>query len=1658
MWKIKLISTLVFLFFSVVANAQYGNDWINDSQTYYKFKIAEDGFYRITRSDLQLAGFPVSTVESRRIQLFREGEEVALLVESLSSDNPTIDYLEFYGTRKDGTSDSELYDEGDQPHTFYNLFTDSASYFITYKLGSESGKRMAFSSDKNASGLTPESYHLEDSVQVFSSAYAGGRTFSSNLRLSKYDRAEGWTNSFQTKNGFSVYDFNLIDRTNDVPTTIEAVLIGGNNQNHNVEISAGPEFTVIDNVEFNGHSFASFNGIVPESAIQSDASLTIRVLAEGFPDTAERISVAYMRVLYPQGFDLAFEENKLFTLDNVTERKAWLQVQTINAENTNIFNVTDPHNVVRIAKTDFDDRVEAVISDVSVGNKILAVTTPKSVPAIEEVDLPAFDLSDKDYLIITHPLLRTSGDPVNEYKMYRESEIGGGHAVEVANIQQIYDVFGYGDPSVLAITRYLNYAYDQTNLEFVFLIGKGFTPNFNYYRGDQQGVNVPTFGFPGTDMNFVFGLGSDARVPGVPIGRLNATSPNDVTAYLNKVRTMEELPYDDLFRKDFIQLSGGFTDVEINRYRGYVSGFTDVLENDFIGGRAFNTSKRTSEFVEFIDISDRVNQGVGYITFFGHSSGLYTDIEIGNVSDPSFGFQNQGKYPLFLVNGCKAGEIFGTGFTFSEDWVLTPDLGAIGFIAHTDIAFDSDLRDWSNLFYGIGFGDSTFVSRSIGETMVEVSKRYLQTYGGSDRELAQLQQMQLQGDPSFRLFGADYPDYEVSSNFLNVSSLSGQEVLATLDSFKVDIVVRNFGRSIQDSVLVQVSRIYPNGDQDDYVSLFPRPLRQDTLIYKLPIDPVRDNSGINLLTIQVDPLDQAIELDETNNLASIEFQILDGNTINLYPADNATTSTTAVEFVWQSSSLLAEERAFDMEFDTDPDFASSNNRSFTISGEVLLKQAFDFSALPLDDTTTVYWRTRIADPLENESDEWVESSFTIINSVSNGWGQYESRQILSSSNLNGIALDETTGTWNFIETETPIQVSTFGTESILALADSLDNLEILINNVDLLATTNNRDPFCEFNTFNAIAFDAQSGSPYEPVETDEINEFNREVCGRLPQVIYQFREQEMIGPTRRFNVLVNSVKEGDILLMFNMGNVNYSSWDGELIADLNSVGVSTATITSLVDGQPVIFLGRKGATPGSATEITNDGTTSPIAEQEIQLSGNVNGSFTNGQILSERIGPASSWDGFNYSFHEEVNDGFTLDLVGIANDGSQTPIVSRARTEEIDISTIDPILYPELQLHWDFEDEVDRTPPQLDYWEVSFSYPAEGMLLPTTKTQTSLQEGEEITRQFRFVNISEQDFADSLTVMATIVNQNSEVRSESSFRIAPPQSGDSTIFNTSFSSFGMTGSNTLIVEVQANENETYAINNRVTLANAIEITADETNPILDVTFDGYHILDGDVVSPNPTISVMMKDDNDFLFKSDTIGVTLSMRLPGDESIYQRINFSDPRVSYALASETQDFEVTFSPGPLDDGIYGLRVQAEDETGNQAGLAPYEINFEVINESTITHFYPYPNPFSTSCRFVFTLTGSEVPDQMKIQIITVSGRVVREITQDEIGPVRIGNNITTYAWDGRDEFGDQLANGVYFYKVFINANGEKLGHRSTSADRAFKNGFGKLYILR
>lgn len=1654
-------SSLIVLFLllsSICAQAQSELDWIDFSQSYYKIKVVEDDFYRVTRDELLAVGFPISSVSASKLQLFRRGEEVAISVDA-NNDN-TLNYFEFYGKAIDGTGDAPLYASGNQPNQHLNLFSDTATYFLTYKLGGENGKRMSFSSDNDATGLTPEPFHVEDATLFYRSRYATGTRFGTGAEftLSEYDNGEGWTGPSIRKNGFTNHEFTLENRVSGQDPVCEIVLVGGNSLDHRANISAGPEISNLSAVNttlFEGWGYTQNSFNIPEANLGANGELAINVVREGFPEAADFFSVSYVSIRYPQAIQVESNENKLFTLDAPSSAKAYLQIGTANPTATSIFDVNDPANPVRIAKRDFTDRIDVVIPNVEEGHEVLAVTTAKNVVQIQSVTLSEPDVADRNYLVITHNDLRKSGDRVGDYKSYRESEAGGGYRVQISAISDLYDLFNYGDPSPIAVRNFIQHASLVSTIEYVFIIGKGFTPDIDYFRGDQSAVNIPTFGLPGSDLMYTLGMnGAGPSTPGIPIGRLNAFSPEDVTAYLDKVIEMEALPYDDLWRKDFLQLSGGNTQSELNLFASYIQHFGTLLEGDFIGGRAFNTGKETGGAVEFVNVTDRVNEGVGYVTFFGHSGGNSTDIEIGRVSDSEFGFSNKAKYPIFLVNGCKAGEIFGTNFTFGEDWMITPDLGAIGFIAHADFATASTLRRWSNLFHQVAYQDNAFIGESVGNILIEVSKRYFNQHGIFNSSLTQVQQMLYEGDPAYRLFGADYPDYHIDNASLFATPSEGAQVLATHDFLKINIIVKNFGRTVADSLAIQLDRQFANGTSTSYFQKYLRPLRLDTLEFIVPNDPLYENAGQNLFTVTLDPDVDVTELSRANNVANLEVSIFNGLTAHLFPIDHATVNADQVEMVWQTSNLLEGERSFDLEVDTEPTFDSPNWRQFTISGELLLKNSVDFSQFSLPDSSAIYWRTRLSDPTAEENNMWVTSTFTIVNAIPEGWGQYEPAQ-LDDSSVQGVEYNETSGQWEFIQTVTPIDVSTFGADHPTFI---YEDIEAIVGGIDFMVSSN-ANFVCRQNTLNAIAFDKESGDPYRPISTNTPDRNNSEVCGRGPQRIYNFTEEDL-QTNNRLQILLDNMENGDQIVLFSIGNITYSDWNAPLRATLNAVGVSTATIDNLADGQAIIFFGQKGATPGAAVEIVTDGSITPVTQQSIGLEAEASGSFSSGTFQTDRIGPAKDWTSFSFNLSEENNDSYSINVIGIDQNGMEVnlPEFERGRAETIDVSMVDSQVYPELKLQFSFSDDVDLTPPQLNFWELNYQLPPDGILLSENKEISSYQEGEIIDRPLAFHNFSEDDFTDSLDVELRLVNQNSGNSQVNTIKIAPPTAGDSTAFTSSFSSIGYGGMNSLIVNVSANENEAYDFNNRLILMDKVEVEADETNPILDVTFDGNHILDGDIVSPTPTISVRVRDSNPYLFKDDTLGITLSIKLPGEGNTFQRINFSNPALTFTGASETQDMEINYVPDQLENGIYGLRVNARDETGNETGTEPYEVNFEIVNESTVTHFYPYPNPFSTSCRFVFTLTGNEIPDQIKIQVLTVSGRVVREITQDQIGPVRIGNNITEYAWDGTDDYGDQLANGVYFYRVFLNSNGQAVDQRATSADRAFKNGFGKLYILR
>ena len=388
--------------------------------------------------------------------------------------------------------------------------------------------------------------------------------------------------------------------------------------------------------------------------------------------------------------------------------------------------------------------------------------------------------------------------------------------------------------------------------------------------------------------------------------------------------------------------------------------------------------------------------------------------------------------------------------------------------------------------------------------------------------------------------------------------------------------------------------------------------------------------------------------------------------------------------------------------------------------------------------------------------------------------------------------------------------------------------------------------------------------------------------------------------------------------------------------------------------------------------------------------------------------------------------------------------------QDVDISAINAGQYPFLKLRMRNLDSINLTPYQLRYWRLTYVPVPEGALAPNVFFQfkDTLDAGEPLDFKVAFKNISDANF-DSLKVKLIVTDKNNVqhvIMPSSKFK--PLISGDTLHVRNPTTTTGLSGLNTFFLDVNPDNDQPEQFHFNNFMYRTFYVRSDKLNPLLDVTFDGVHILNRDIVASKPHITIKLKDENKWLLLDDTSGAKIQVRYPNGVKRIILFNTNDTlKFTPAGNAPNPDNTATidFLPYFPLDGDYELTVTGKDKSGNTAGNIEYKVAFQVINKPMISNMLNYPNPFTTSTAFVFTITGAEVPQNIRIQIMTITGKIVREITKDELGPLHIGRNITEFKWDGTDQYGQKLANGIYLYRVITNLNGKSLDkYRSTEKD--------------
>ncbi|MBC5993826.1 type IX secretion system sortase PorU [Pontibacter cellulosilyticus] len=208
---------------------------------------------------------------------------------------------------------------------------------------------------------------------------------------------------------------------------------------------------------------------------------------------------------------------------------------------------------------------------------------------------------------------------------------------------------------------------------------------------------------------------------------------------------------------------------------------------------------------------------------------------------------------------------------------------------------------------------------------------------------------------------------------------------------------------------------------------------------------------------------------------------------------------------------------------------------------------------------------------------------------------------------------------------------------------------------------------------------------------------------------------------------------------------------------------------------------------------------------------------------------------------------------------------------------------------------------------------------------------------------------------------------------------------------------------------------------AKNVQADNTAPTLQLFMNDESFVFGGTTNKDAVLLAKLFDENGINTAGLGIGHEITAIL--DEQRDNLLVLNDYYTSEPDSYQAGRVKYTFKD--LEPGPHSLRIKAWDTHNN---AAEEYIEFIVSNDSKIAleHVLNHPNPFSTKTTFHFDHNRAGDNLEIQIQIYTISGKLVKTL---ETTSYASKAHLAELTWDGKDEYNDVLAKGVYIYKVNV-----------------------------
>lgn len=205
------------------------------------------------------------------------------------------------------------------------------------------------------------------------------------------------------------------------------------------------------------------------------------------------------------------------------------------------------------------------------------------------------------------------------------------------------------------------------------------------------------------------------------------------------------------------------------------------------------------------------------------------------------------------------------------------------------------------------------------------------------------------------------------------------------------------------------------------------------------------------------------------------------------------------------------------------------------------------------------------------------------------------------------------------------------------------------------------------------------------------------------------------------------------------------------------------------------------------------------------------------------------------------------------------------------------------------------------------------------------------------------------------------------------------------------------------------------------VQLNSVGPEIELYLNDTTFVQGGVSNTSPILLARLKDENGINTVGNGIGHDLIAVL--DNNTQNPIILNE---YYQTDLDTyKSGEVRYQLGDLSAGNHTLQLKAWDVHNNSSTTS---LDF-VVSESAdiaLEHVLNYPNPFTTQTQFMFEHNQACNMLEVKIQIFTISGKLVKTITTEAM---QSGFRAEPIPWDGTDDFGDRIGKGVYVYKLSV-----------------------------